>query len=622
FAESVIALYPFLSYKLVAVCTLVCISVISYISANIALKLQFIILILVISSLVSFFLGKPIATSVESSILSIPHVQPFWVVFAVFFPAVTGIEAGLAMSGDLKNPAKSLPLGTLGAIIASYAVYMSIPIFLNKVIPDQRVLLVNSFIIKDVAAWGGLIILGVWGASLSSALGGLLGAPRTLQALARDKVLPSIIGKGFGKGGDPRIAIVISFFVAFTGILLGNLNTIAPVLAMFFLTAYGLLNMSAAFEGLIGSPSWRPKFRIHWGFSFAGACCCFAVMFMINAGATFIAIFVSCCVYIIIKKRRINTSWSDMRYGILMLVLYYIIHRLEDRKPDERTWRPNILVLSGPPKARWHLIELADAIACKRGLLTVSTIVTDEVSMHERIENIRDSLRRYMKENGVRALMNVHSAPDMLGGAQEMIRAYGFGSVSPNTIILGETEKRENFIQYARLISLAHRQKRNLLIVRNSEIQVKPHEKLRMEILWRGKQKNAGLMLALAYLITMSSKWEKTNLILKTIIQDPSKKEETLKNVSAFIKGQRIDAQASVIVNDKNEDVFNVIKDSVTDANLVFLGLRPPADDESPEEYSRYYVDLLNKTEHFPSTILSLASEDIAFNRIFSHQQQ
>ena len=306
------------------------------------------------------------------------------------------------------------------------------------------------------------------------------------------------------------------------------------------------------------------------------------------------------------------------RHGIFMLSLYFIMHSLEQSKPDARTWRPNLLVLSGPPKKRWHLIELADAIACKRGLLTVSTIVPEEVSEPERLSNLRDSLRSYMKDNKVRALINVHTAHDMLTGAQEMIRAHGFGSVAPNTIVIGETEKRENFLEYAKLISLIHKQQRNLIIVRKGEIQVKPDTELYMDILWRGKQKNAGLMLALAYLIKMSGKWEKARLLLKTIITEPSKQETVQKNLEEFIKGQRLGAEAAVIVGDANTDIFKIIEDNEHDANLVFLGLRAPNEDESLEDYSRYYASILEKTQNFPATLLVLASQDIEFGRIFT----
>jgi len=206
------------------------------------------------------------------------------VVFAVFFPAVTGIQAGLSMSGDLKNPEKSLPLGTLAAIGTSYLIYLAIPLYLGYLIPytseaGKNLLLSDSLIMCKIAhPWGDIVVLAIWGASLSSAMGSLLGSPRMLQALAKDGIIPRFIGRGYGVGNDPRIATVITFLIAFSGVLLGDLNIIAPILTMFFLTSYCLLNFCAGVEGLIGSPSWRPTFRVHWAISLSGALLCAGIM--------------------------------------------------------------------------------------------------------------------------------------------------------------------------------------------------------------------------------------------------------------------------------------------------------------------------------------------------------
>jgi amino acid transporter len=158
-------------------------------------------------SLASFFAGQelpPPPTDTEAALVTFPTLS-FWPVFAVFFPAVTGIEAGIAMSGDLKNPARSLPVGTIAAVLTGFVIYLAIPIFLHYRVTDQNLLLNDPLVMQKVARWGQLVLVGIWAASLSSAMGALLGAPRTLQALAKDHVLPSFLGKGYGKGNDPRM---------------------------------------------------------------------------------------------------------------------------------------------------------------------------------------------------------------------------------------------------------------------------------------------------------------------------------------------------------------------------------------------------------------------------------
>jgi solute carrier family 12 sodium/potassium/chloride transporter 2 len=407
FAESVVQILPLLNMKMVGIVTLVLVFVLALKSADIALKTQYFILILIVLSLLSFFMGTGENITPLTSNTTLPKKEHFWIVFAVFFPAVTGILTGLSMSGDLKRPEKAIPWGTLAAIACSYGIYMAIPIFFVRLVKDHNLFLVDLMIMYKVARWGPLILLGLWGATLSSAIGSLLGAPRTLQAIAKDGIVFRFIGRGFGKNQEPRVAMLISFIIALTGILAGDLNMIAPVLSMFFLTTYGILNLSAGFGRLIGSPAWRPTFRIHWGFSFAGAFGCFAAMFMINPGASFIAIFISIIVYIITKRRRLKARWGDMKYGILMLMIQFGLYKLSTKKPNIESWRPNILVLSGSPTSRWYLIEIADALSRGYGLLTVAAILPEKHISYQRKENMEKTITNYLQERNVKALISL-----------------------------------------------------------------------------------------------------------------------------------------------------------------------------------------------------------------------
>ena len=242
FAESVALLFPAYDPKVIAIVALGVIGFVSYISADLALKTQLLIFLVIIGSLVSFFGGtNELVEPVNVDVLE--KSVGFWAVFAIFFPAVTGIEAGLGMSGDLKSPEKSLPKGTLWAVFVGYIVYMAIPVALATRASEEQ-LLNNNLVMKELSFYGPLLVAGIWGATLSSALGALLGAPRTLQALAKDKMLPAFLGKGYGADDEPRLATAISILITFVSILLGDLNAIAPVLSMFFLTSYGLLNFS------------------------------------------------------------------------------------------------------------------------------------------------------------------------------------------------------------------------------------------------------------------------------------------------------------------------------------------------------------------------------------------
>lgn len=614
---------------IVGVASLVILAVVAYFSADFALKTQFIILAAIIASLLTYFTGsgESIKETLELAknsplIESTGFPSDFWAVFAVFFPAVTGIEAGLSMSGDLKDPAKSLPRGTFAAIGVSYIIYLGIPLYLGYIIPyahEEGAALLTSdpLIMCKIATYGKIVLLAIWGASISSAMGAMLGAPRTMQALAKDAIIPRFIGKGFGKGNDPRIATVITFSIALTGILLGDLNVIAPVLSMFFLTSYSLLNISAGIESLLGSPSWRPTFKTHWIISFAGALLCLGIMIQISFEATIAAVFITSSVYYITKRRQMMSHWGDTRYGILMLAARNAIYQMADKQLDEKNWQPNILLLSGAPTSRWCLIELANAIAGRQGLLTVAAIVSEEQATAERIDSIEETMKSYLKKKDITALVKVIRNAAPLDGAMELVNTYGFGPLVPNTILVGITEKEENFIKFAELIKLIRDSKRNVIIVREAESpdseEPQPEE---IDIWWGGKTNNGALMIALAYLLQKNATWNKAQVVLKTIIFSEEEHESARSKLDAFIEKSRLNMKGEVILS-KNKSVFETMRESSANADLVFLGIRPPVAGESIAEYSEYYKDLLEKTKDFPMLIKTLASENIEFQRIF-----
>lgn len=613
FTESLTGFFPAIPFKMLAIAVLVLLTAVAYLSANLALRLQFAIMALIASSLISFFAGRaPASIALPASPIAF---EPFWQVFAVFFPAVTGILAGLSMSGDLKEPERSIPRGTLLAVFISYAIYMTIPVFLTHLHIPAEVLASDLFIMKSVARWPLFILLGLWGAALSSAIGSLLGAPRTLQALSKDRALPGWLGKGFGTTNDPRIATLFSFLVALAGILAGNLNALATILTMFFLTTYTFLNFSAALEGFLDNPSWRPKFRRHWGFSLAGALGCLMTMFMINPGASFIALFATIGVYYLIKKRRLRASWGDIRHGMFSLVIREALYRLAQHTPNEKAWRPNILVLSGSPATRWYLIALADAIAHGKGFLTVAAVLPKGAEQ-ARVDSMESSIHSYLRKRSVPAIVKVTSADEVFEGSRELVKTYGFGPLAPNTVFLGETEKEEHFEEYAKLIATIYRSNKNLVIVRESDEKPVFEKELRIDLWWRREGENAGLMLALAYLLKTSPEWAGSQLIVRTVVETEEKLQDETRHLQKLIEDENLDVAIEVIV-DSRAGIFDIMREKSAGASIVFLGLRAPAPDENSGDYSGYYQTLITQTDRFPLTVFILTAEKLDFDAIF-----
>lgn len=618
FAESLAAFFPQFPVPLIGIATLVILTIIAYVSADLALKTQYIVFLLIALSLISFFAGSPHPSLEHAATTAgtLPVKLSFWHVFAVFFPAVTGIEAGLSMSGDLKDPAKSLPLGTIAAILVSYFVYMLIPLALSFKIGSDTLLINNLFILKDTARWPQLVLLGLWGASLSSVMGSLLGAPRTLQAMSKDGVFPRTLGRGFGKGNDPRIATAISFAIALAGIIAGGINIIAPILSMFFLLSYGLLNVCAFLEGLISSPFWRPKFRVNWIWSALGTLGCFGVSFMISPGATILALIVTSGIYYGIKFKSLNAYWGNIKYGILMLLIRFASYRAAQIKPDERTWKPNILVLSGSPTSRWYLIALADAIAHSRGFLTIAAIVRRQGS--ERHESVKEAIRQYLLKRQVPALIKIQESDSVMDGMKNLVKFYGFGTVQPNTIILGHSQNPEYFKQYMEFLVLVEETKRNLIVLKAGEGDEQTWGNHRIDVWWRRGGNNAGLMLALAHLLKQGPEWNESQLYIRTAVEPGKNIEEEKERLDAFIQKERINAIADVVIV-PTEQIFEKIQEISKDAALVLLGIRPKDKEESLESYGNYYRYMVKQTQSLPTTAFVMAAEKINFDKIFKY---
>lgn len=611
FAESVVDAFGHLSQLWVGVVTTIAVAVLAIVSAKLAIRSQYVIMAAIVVSLLSFFFGHPIEeTTLEMTGAPDRLSEPFWTVFAVFFPAVTGIMAGVNMSGDLREPQKAIPRGTLWAVGTGYLIYMTLPIFL-ALRADSTTLIENPLVMREMAYWGDAILLGVWGATLSSALGSILGAPRVLQALARDGVLPRplrFLGRGSGPDDEPRIGTVVTLGVALAAVFLGDLNVIAPILSMFFLTTYLVLNVAAGVEGFLRSPSFRPSFRVPWVLSLLGAFGCLAVMFLINAVATVVAALVILGVFIWLQRREMQRTWGDVRSGVWMALVRAGIFQI-DTRADAKNWRPNLLVLSGAPTKRWNLVELASAMTHNRGLITIASVIprgSRDTARQTRMEN---TIREYLAKRGVQGLVRLISAKDSFDGGERLVEAYGLGPLVPNTVLLGDSREPERLERYCEMIANFHAARRNVVILRD-DAERGFGQRRRIDVWWGGLQGNGGLMMILAYLLRTSSEWGETDVHVKLVVPDAAAAESARANLEAITEGLRVGARAHVLVAD-GRPFPEILRKSSANADLVLLGMAEPGD-----EFAAYYANLQELVAGLPSVAFVLASQEIDFAQV------
>ncbi|HKM44831.1 MAG TPA: hypothetical protein VJY12_05155 [Dysgonamonadaceae bacterium] len=614
FSESMVAIFPSLNIKLVGVVTTILLSLLSMFSTKAAIRAQFVILAIIAFSLVSFFFGSPIEDS-YIELWGVPAAQSenFWTVFAVFFPAVTGIMAGVNMSGDLKDPAKSIPKGTFLAVGVGYVIYMVVPFFF-AFRADAITLVSDNMIMQKIAFWGFAILLGIWGATLSSAVGSLLGAPRVLQALTIDKVLPSklsFLAKSSGKEQIPRAATIFTSIIALILVLVGDLNMIAPILTMFFLTTYGTLNLTSGIETLLESPSFRPKFRVHWVFSLLGTVGCFAVMFLINAIATIVAIIFISGIYVWLRRRRLKTTFGDVSRGMLLQIARYALLRLDAKVADAKSWRPNILVFSGMPTKRWHLIDFAYGIVQEKGLITVATILPEKGVTQERVVNYEHNILTYLKDKNIKTLVRVTRAEDPFLGSKQLVNSYGLGSVVPNTILLGDTEENSHHESYCDMISHFYQLKRNVIILQNDfKLDYVGHKQI--DLWWGGLKGNGGLMMIIAHLIKTSPRWREINVCVKMVLPNEESAKGARENLKKIIDEMRISFQYKVIVSN-NRSFWDIFAEESKDSTMVMMGLKTP-----DENFSDYYKKFKENTKAIKNKIFFLAAELIEFEDVLN----
>ena len=612
FAESVALRFPGIDQKLLGMGTTVVIAVLALVSAKAAIRAQYFIMAAIGLSLAALVFGHDAAPVAADLAREPQQREGFWTVFAVFFPAVTGIMAGVNLSGDLRDPSRSIPRGTFAAVGAGYVIYMALPVLLFYRASTEA-LIADPLVMTRIAVWGDSIMLGVWGATLSSALGSVLGAPRVLQALARDGALPqklAWLGTGSGDEDTPRLGTALTLGIALAAVWFGDLNLIAPVLTMFFLTTYGVLNLAAALERFLNSPSFRPTFRVPWALSLLGFAGCVAVMLLINAVATAVAVAFVLAIFVLLERQSLETSWGDVRTGIWMAVTRAGLLRLRDGQ-DAKNWRPHLLVLSGAPHTRWPLVQLATAITHNRSILTVSTVLTTPGVAPARLQAMERQIHDFLAERAVQALVRVIAAPDPFEGAERLVDSYGLGSLVPNTVVLGDTKSPERQARYGEAVRHFYASSRNVIIVRDSGVHGYGRRQ-RIDVWWSGLKGNGGLMLLLAYLVQNSLEWRGSEVRIQMVAPNEAAAEQMRATVGEQLRQTRTGATLHVILAG-GRPFDQVLRETSQAADLILLGLATPTADT---DFAAYYTALRTRTDGLPTTLFVLAAEDIAFGQV------
>ncbi|OJJ23441.1 hypothetical protein BKI52_03510 [marine bacterium AO1-C] len=563
--------------RLAGTATVIFVTTIAFISTSFALKTQFFIMAAIVLSLVAIFMGNRDFAPKNPSLIARPDGSDasFGMIFGIFFPAVTGFTAGVAMSGDLKDPKKNIPSGTMLAIGVGLIVYIVLAIFLTFSI-DPATLRNNSNILKEIAFISpGFVLAGIWGATLSSALGGILGAPRILQAMSVDKITPKVFGKGVGQNNEPRNALILTFLIAEAGVLIGELNAIAQVVSMFYLAAYGFINLSAFLESW-ASPDFRPTFKIPKFVSLTGFGFTMFVMIALDLTSMVVAFVIIGAIFVYLVRKQISLGFGDVWEGVWASVVRRGLYNIVKKETKQRNWRPNIVMFSGGEEARPHLVQFGKTLVGRLGFLSDFHLVESrsaDVVFSKPQQFDTSSLNGTSSDSTMGFFTRKQDCVDLYDGMENIARTYGFSGLDPNTVLMGwgsDAEEPVKFISFVyNLIKLDY----NILLMDyNQQEGFGKFESI--DIWWRGKGFNVNLTLTLLKFIQASDDWRKAKIRCLIVSEGNLNQNRVYKNTTLMLDEMRIDAEVKVISNEVHQRPYQeIINNESANTDLVILGL-------------------------------------------------
>jgi amino acid transporter len=602
FAESFLQYWEFenniQSIRITGSIILVVVTTITFISTSLAIKSQYFIMAAIVLSLISIFLGfghhdfapkeinfAPLATS-----------APFMLLFGIFFPAVTGFEAGVSMSGDLKDPKKSLPYGAMLAVGVGFIVYIILAFFYTYTV-DSEALVNDPQILFKISLSPVLVIVGIWGATLSSALGSILGAPRIFQAIAQDKIVPKFFAKGTGKTNEPRNALLLAFVIAEIGILIGELDVIARIVSMFFITTYAFLNLAAAIESW-SSSDYRPAFKVPKFVSILGSLAAFFVMILLDFVALAGATIVLGLLYFYLRRRELILESGDAWSSFWTNLAKKSLLKLSKKKGNSRHWRPNIILFSGQAQSRPHLVEMGLSLTGKLGALTDFNLIDDpniSSDINTKVEPVELSEKQHYFSRDFHC-------ESVQSGIKTVTSVYGFTGFEPNTVLMGWSRQIQNAEFLADVIRDLKSKQLNACFLdydKNNGFGKKEH----IDIWWNGKGRFLSFALNILKFLLSDSEWRDARARILIINGQTAIEDSLIRNTKDILLEARIQADVKIINNDFGSRTREeIIQAESSQADLLMLGIS-----QNKNDYTVEYINYINRISSLSASLLLLS---------------
>lgn len=479
---------------------------------------------------------------------------------------------------------------------------------------DSETLKTDNNILIKIAFFSPIVIAGIWGATLSSALGGILGGPRILQAMSVDRVTPRFFAKGTGKNREPVNALILVFFIAEAGILIGELDVIARIVSMFYLTAYGFINITYFLESW-ANPDFQPTFKIKRWIGLLGFIACFSVMLKLDMVAMIGALAVISGLYLMLQRKEVKIKSTDIWKSVWENVVNKGLARIDKKHDVSSNWNPNIILFSGHSEHQSYLLELSKTVAGRTGVVTNFNLILDtkDKTPFKKTEQIvRDDLFNELGIFGRQIKVD-----NIYKGIENIATTFGFSGVEPNTIMMGWPKGLEGSTEYANMTETLLHLDYNLLYL-DFDRKAKFGNCQSVDLWWRETDsKNAEMMLNIARFIIASPKWDKTTIRVLFVNNNDIKPGVIKNKITKLVEDLRVIVKIEIVENVVEQIPFyDLIKKYSRTTNLTLVGI-PNYKIEQQAEFVTKTNDLF---ETIGSTLLVKAANnfnvlDLDFNK-------
>jgi len=566
-------------------------------------------------SLAMFFLGSAppeIRPDAVALFPDLPDPDPFMLVFAIVFPAFTGMTAGVGLSGDLANPRRSIPLGIMMATVTGMVIYVFVVAKL-AVSANPVALAEDQLIMSRIAVWGPIIPIGLACATLSSAIGSILVAPRTLQALGGDDIAPSrrfnaFVARGFGAMNEPRNATFVTSALALLFVVAGDVNLVARIVSMFFMVTYGALCAISFLEHFAARPSYRPSFRSKWYLSLFGAVMCFVLMLQMDVLYALVAVLVMAGLYQVISRSRGGVDdLAAIFHGVMTQATRYLQIRLQKTPPSD--WRPSLIMITPRTFDRSAPVQLMEWLCHRHGFGTYLHYmpgVLDRATFRES-RALQDRLVRAMQERKGAIYVDTMISPSMASALAQSLQMPGVSGMDNNTILFefGVHDPSSVLQEVAQGLRMAGATPMNRLVLRHGDNFFGGRKTIHVWLTWHDAR-NANLMILLTYILLGHRDWNGAEVSIFAAYPRGESRERTEELHAMIAEGRLLitEKNVTVIPTDDGIDFERLVEARSDTADLVMLGF-------TSARLERKGVELFERFATLRDTLFVSAEEEI-----------